>query len=41
MIDDFFNPGWPGVNEGLFRYWFNDGSLRPFFVWRQQSVPYP
>ena len=29
-IDDFYNPAWPGVNEGVHRYWFSGGRLRPF-----------
>jgi hypothetical protein len=30
VVDDFFDPGWPGVSEGMFRYWARGGRLRPF-----------
>jgi hypothetical protein len=30
VVDDFYNPAWPGVNEGMFRYWLTGGALRPF-----------
>ncbi|HLY54396.1 MAG TPA: glycosyltransferase, partial [Stellaceae bacterium] len=30
VVDDFYNPAWPGVNEGIHRYWFSGGRLRPF-----------
>jgi SAM-dependent methyltransferase len=30
IVDDFYNPAWPGVNEGMHCYWFGGGRLRPF-----------
>jgi Methyltransferase domain len=30
VLDDFFNPDWPGVNEGLFQFLSNSPSLAPF-----------
>ena len=29
VLDDFFNPDWPGVNEGLFQFLANSHSLAP------------
>ena len=30
VLDDFFNPDWPGVNEGLFDFLARSRSLAPF-----------
>ena len=30
VLDDFFNPDWPGVNEGLFTFLEQNQSLAPF-----------
>lgn len=30
IVDDFYNPDWPGVNEGVFRYLQNAPRLAPF-----------
>jgi Methyltransferase domain len=30
VLDDFFNPDWPGVNEGLFAFLARSRSLAPF-----------
>jgi len=30
VLDDFNNPFWPGVNEGLFRYLSGENTLAPF-----------
>jgi hypothetical protein len=30
VLDDFFNPDWPGVNEGLFKFLSNSHGLAPF-----------
>lgn len=30
ILDDFFNPDWPGVNEGFFQFMAHSSSLAPF-----------
>jgi len=30
VLDDFFNPDWPGVNEGVFKFLARSHSLAPF-----------
>lgn len=30
IVDDLFHWDWPGVTEGMFRYWSDGGALRPF-----------